>query len=193
MGEKPLEYRLINTKAICGKGRKFCQGVHAINAPEQISNILGAWVINHSYTSEKDGEAVEIRGSYDINIWYSTKGNTRTDVVKETVHYVERVPLSYYDRNLKENSGKVSAIVTQSPNCVEATLSAEHDTILVRVEKEFVVELIGETQICVAVYPAEYGDLEEKEIISEVAGMEEEETGQFESLDPELVIDDLED
>lgn len=192
MSGNRLEYRQILTKAVCGKGRKFCQTVHAVNAPEHISNILGAWVINHSFTSEQVGEAVEIRGSYDINIWYSTKGNTRTDVIKETTHYVEQIPLSYYDKNLKDHSSEVSASITQSPNCVEATLSAEHDTILVRVEKEFIVELVGETQIVVAVYPSEYCDYEEKELISNISGIEEE-SAQFEALDPELVIDDLDD
>jgi spore coat protein E len=188
-----LEYRQIITKAVCGKGRKFCEGVHAVNAPEMISSILGAWVINHSFSAEKVGEAVEVRGSYDINIWYSTKGNTRTDVIKEKVHYVEQVPLSFYDQNLRESSSEVSASVTQSPNCVEATLSTDRNKILIRIEKEFIVELIGETQITVAVYPPAYADYEEKELISGLTGIDEEDDIHFEALDPELLIDDLED
>lgn len=191
MSQKRLEYRQIITKAVCGKGRKFCQNVHAVNAPEQVSSILGAWVINHSFASDKVGEAIEVRGSYDLNIWYSTRGNTRTDVIKETVHYVEQIPLSYYDKNIKENSSEVSATVTQSPNCVEATLSDELDTVLVRVEKEFLVKLVGETQVCVAVYPSTYSDYEEKDLVSDIAGIDEETAAEFDSLDPELVIDDL--
>ena len=193
MADKPLEFRQIITKAVCGKGRKFCQSVHAINAPDEISNILGAWAINHSFTASKAGESVEVRGKFDLNIWYSTKGNTNTEVFKETIHYVERVPLRYVDKNLKEQSVKVHAIATQSPNCVEATLSSENDTILARIEKELVVELEGETKITVAVYPPEYGEYDEKGIVSNFAEEEEAEIGQFEELDPELVIDDLND
>lgn len=193
MAEKPLEFRQILTRAICGKGRKFSQTVHAINAPDEISSILGVWVINHSFTASKAGEEVEVRGKFDLNIWYSTSGNTKTEVFQETIHYVERVPLSYYDKNLKEHSVKVNATVTQSPNCVEATLSSENNTILARIEKELSVELEGETKITVAVYPSEYVDYHEKGIISNVSELDEAELTQFEELDPELVIDDLED
>ncbi|SFF91224.1 Outer spore coat protein E (CotE) [Planifilum fulgidum] len=38
---------------------------------------------------------------FHVNIWYSYDGNTKTDVAKETIRYVERVPLSYYDRNVR--------------------------------------------------------------------------------------------
>lgn len=193
MAEKPLEFRQVITKAVCGKGRKFCQSVHAISAPDEISNILGAWAINHSFTAGKAGENVEVRGKLDLNIWYSTRGNTKTEVFTETIHYVERVPLSYYDKNLKEQSVTVNAIVTQSPNCVEATLSSENDTILARIEKELAVELEGETKITVAVYPSEYADYDEKGLASNISEMDEAELTQFEELDPELVIDDLED
>lgn len=193
MAGKPLEYRQVITKAVCGKGRKFSQSVHAITAPDEISNILGAWAINHSFSSEKAGEKVEIRGRFDLNIWYSTKGNTKTEVLKETIHYVEHVPLSYYDKNLKEHSVEVSAFVTQSPNCVDATLSAENDTILARIEKEIAVEITGETKITVAVYPLEYGDYDEKDLASSVSEIDDAELSQFDELDPELVIDDLED
>lgn len=193
MAEKPLEFRQIITKAVCGKGRKFCQSVHAINAPDGISTILGAWAINHSFTASKAGESVEVRGKFDLNIWYSTRGNTNTEVFKETIHYVERVPLTYYDKNLKEQTVKVNAIVTQSPNCVEATLSSENDTILARIEKELAVELEGETKITVAVYPSEYAEYDEKGIVGNLTQEEEAEINQFEELDPELVIDDLDD
>lgn len=193
MSGKPLEFRQIITKAVCGKGRKFCQSVHAISAPDGISSILGAWAINHSFTAKKAGESVEVRGKFDLNIWYSTRGNTNTEVFKETIRYVEKVPLSYVDKNVKEKSVKVNAIVTQSPNCVEATLSTENKTIVARIEKELVVELEGETKITVAVYPSEYGELDEKGIVSNLVEEEEAEINQFEELDPELVIDDLDD
>lgn len=193
MSEKPLEYRQIITKAVCGRGRKFCQSVHAIAAPDDISNILGAWAINHSFTASKAGESVEVRGRFDLNIWYSTRGNTKTEVFKETIHYVERIPLSYYDKNLKEETITVNATVTQSPNCVEATLSSENDTILARIEKELTVELEGETKIAVAVYPSEYAEYDEKGFVSNISETNEGDLTTFEELDPELVIDDLDD
>jgi spore coat protein E len=188
---RAVEYRQIITRAVCGKGRKFSQSTHHIQSPENIHTILGAWVINHQYQSSKVGESVDLTGSYDINIWYSTKGNTKTDVVKETVHYSEQVPLSYYDRNTYETSAEVSAAVTQVPNCVEAAISNSKDAISVRVEKEFSVEMIGKTKICVAVYPIELASLDDKELISDYSDIDNQQ--HFDDLDPDLVIDDLDD
>ncbi|SFJ50314.1 outer spore coat protein CotE [Thermoflavimicrobium dichotomicum] len=187
--DRSVEYRQIITKAVCGKGRKFSQATHSIRPPENIYNILGAWIINHKYDCSKVGEVVEVRGSYDINIWYSTKGNTKTDVVKETVHYVEQVPLSYYDRHSREATVQVSAAATQAPNCVEASIAAQSDLVMVRVEKEFVVEMVGETKVCVPVYPLEYAETDEKDIMS----YSHDDNEEYEDLDPDLIIDDLDD
>lgn len=188
--DRAVEYRHIITKAVCGKGRKFSHVTHLIQSPDNIHTILGAWVINHHYESEKVGEAVEIRGKYDINIWYSTRGNTKTDVVKETVHYTEQVPLSYYDRNTFESSAEVSASVAQAPNCVEASIASTSDGVTIRVEKEFVVEMVGDTKVCVAVHPYELAEYDDKELIS---GYSEIDSHHFDDLDPDLVIDDLDD
>jgi spore coat protein E len=187
--DRAVEYRQVITKAVCGKGRKFSQATHTIETPEHVHNVLGAWVINHEFQSNKVGEAVEVQGSYDINIWYSTKGNTKTDVLKETVRYVEQVPLSYFDPHTREVSVSISAAATQSPNCVEASISANRDAVVVRVEKEFAVELVGETKITVACYPAEYAELDDKDFAYPL----QQEEGGFEELDPDLIIDELED
>lgn len=184
-----LDYRQVLTRAVCGRGRKFSQATHTIHPPENIQSILGAWVINHSFESSRVGEGVEIRGKYDINIWYSCKGNTKTDVLKETVRYIDQVPLSYYDHQAHEGTITVSAKCTQAPNCVEATISPKRDAIYVRVEKEFVVEMVGETKVCVAVFPMEMAEADEKDI-AYVAEVDQDE---YEELDPDLIIDDLED
>ncbi|SHE38600.1 spore coat protein E [Seinonella peptonophila] len=189
--ERPHEYRQIITKALCGRGRKFCQEVHHVPAPDNINAILGAWVINHSYTAIKKDESVEVSGSYDINIWYSTKGNTKTDVVKETVNYEEQIPLIVFDESLQDSTLEVNVSVTQTPSCVEATLSGSEDIVVIRVEKEFVAELFGETKICVAVYPDEYSDVDDKGVYNESeSGVH---SDQYDDLDPELIIDDLND
>src|SRR6185437_7223865 len=93
------EYRQILTKAICGRGKKFSETTHSITSPENVYSVLGAWVINHNYKSKRVEDEVVVNGSYDLNIWYSTEGNTKTEVLKETVRYKETIPLNYYDPN----------------------------------------------------------------------------------------------
>lgn len=186
--DKGPQYRQIITKAICGRGRKFSQSTHSIAPPDHISGILGAWIINHTYKANLVGEMVEITGSYDVNMWYSYDGNTKTDVAKETIRYVERVPLSYYDRNVREGTTEVIAIATQPPNCIEAKISG--GVVKVSVEKEFLVEMIGETKVCVAAYPASFDEWDDKDV---VVSSESEGGYDFDDLDPDLMVDDLDD
>ncbi|MGI6126374.1 MAG: outer spore coat protein CotE [Planifilum sp.] len=187
--DKGPQYRQIITKAICGRGRKFSQSTHSIAPPENISGILGAWIINHTYKASQVGETVEVTGSYDVNIWYSFDGNTQTDVAKETIRYVERVPLSYYDRNVREGTTEVTAAVTQPPNCIEAKIAG--GVVQVSVEKEFLVEMIGETKVCVACYPDSFDEWDDKDLI--VSNESDGETFDFDDLDPDLMVDDLDD
>jgi spore coat protein E len=185
--DRDLQFREIVCKAVCGKGRKFSQDAHQLTPPDAISTILGAWIINHTYEATKAGDVVEITGSYDINIWYSHQNNTKTDVAKQTVSYIDQVPLSYFDRNVREGSVEVSALATQQPNCIEATISEGSNVVIVRVEREFLVEVMGETKLTVAV--TDSGMFADKEL--ELEELAEQESGDYEDLDPDLVIDDL--
>ncbi|MBW7456562.1 outer spore coat protein CotE [Paenibacillus sepulcri] len=184
IADKQLQCREIITKAVCGKGRKFSTVTHTVTPPHHPTSILGAWVINHQYEAVRSGDGIEVIGTYDINIWYSYNKNSETDVAKETLSYVEHVPLSYLDPKHRASTEEVTAESTQEPNCVEANISASGSSVVIRVEREFVVEMIAETKVCVAVCQGgcdhdgkglEYGD----------------EDGEYEDLDPELLDDEL--
>jgi spore coat protein E len=149
--DKDLQCREIITKAVCGKGRKFSQVSHTVTPPHAPTSILGAWIINNQYESAKSSDGVEVLGTYDINIWYSYDKNTKTDVAKESVSYVDVVPLTYLDKKHKAGTVEVSADATQEPNCVEASVSAHGNSVIIRVEREFAVEMIAETKVCIVV------------------------------------------
>lgn len=148
------EYREIITKAVVAKGRKFTQANNAIVPQHHPSSILGCWVINHKYEARKVGKKVEITGSFDVNVWYSHHENTKTSVVTEKVDYKDIIQLHYRDPDCLDDKD-VSATVVQQPNCVEAVISKKGNKILVSTEREFLVEVIGETKVCVAVHEGE--------------------------------------
>jgi spore coat protein E len=183
--DRDTQCREIITKAVCGKGRKFSQATHTISPPHRPSSILGAWVINHEYEAVKSNDGIEVVGTYDINVWYSYDRNRKTDVAKETVSYVELVPLSYLDPKHRAHTVEVSAVATQDPNCVEANVSSSGDSVIIRVEKEFQVEMIAETKVCVLVCPGGCDDLGDKEL--DFDGSEDDD---FEDLDPDLLDDE---
>jgi spore coat protein E len=183
--DKDLQCREIITKAVCGKGRRFVQATHHVTPPHAPTSILGAWIINNQYEAVNSSDGVEVIGTYDIDIWYSYDRNTKTDVAKEKVSYVDVVPLSFLDKKHRASTAEVSATATQEPNCVEAGISSTGSSVVIRVEREFQVEMIAETKVCVVVCPNGCDDYGDKHV--DFDGGED---GDYEDLDPEL-LDDL--
>ncbi|MDF2937792.1 MAG: cotE [Paenibacillaceae bacterium] len=183
--DRDLQAREIITKAVCGKGRKFSQVSHTVVPPHAPTSILGAWIINNQYEAQKSGESIEVVGTYDINIWYSYDKNTKTDVAKETVSYVDTVPLSYLDKKHRGTTAEVSASATQEPNCIEAVVSSSGTGVVIRVEREFKVELVAETKVRVIVSPYDLDD-EDKNLDFDAAADDD---GDYEDLDPDLLED----
>ena len=177
--------REIITKAICGKGRKFSTVTHTVTPPNNPTSILGAWIINHQYEAVAAADGIEVVGTYDLDIWYSYDKNSKTDVAKETVSYVERVPLSYLDPNHRSSTVEVSAEAVQEPSCVEANVSSNGRSVVLRVEREYAVELVAETKIFVKVCQEHHGGYEDKEF-DFVGGGDD---GEYE----DLVFEELED
>lgn len=182
--------REIVTKAVCGKGRKFAHVSHTITPPCSPSSILGAWIINHQYESVRVGDHVEITGSYDINIWYSHEHNSKTDVAKETISYVESVPLSYLDPRHKAMTSEVIAESTQVPNCVEACITSSGRSVLLRVEREFEVEMIAETKVCVLVCAGNCEDEFDKDFGIQDTDGEEDGYGEYDEELHDVMLDE---
>ncbi len=155
------EYREIITKAVIAKGRKFTQSTHTVSAPHCPTSILGCWIINHRYEAHKTDHCVEIHGNYDVNVWYSYSDNTKTEVVTETVSYKDVIHLKYREDELVSDEQEVIARVLQQPNCLECAIIEGEDKIVVQVEREFIVELIGETKVCIEIFPHACGDDED--------------------------------
>ncbi|GAA0339331.1 outer spore coat protein CotE [Bacillus carboniphilus] len=173
------DYREIITKAVVAKGRKFTQSNHTVSPTKNPSSILGAWIINHTYEAKKSGNTVEVSGHYDINCWFSHSDNTKTDVCTCKVPYTDVIKLKYRDEDVLEDLD-VKCKVLQQPNCVEAVVSPNGNKIIVNAEREFLVEVIGETKICVAYDP----DCEEDDHDWELDVDDEE----FEELNPDFLI-----
>jgi spore coat protein E len=176
------EYREIITKAVVAKGRKFTQCTHTISPSQKPASILGGWIINHNYDAQKNGKTVEVEGSYDINVWYSYNDNTKTEVVTESVDYVDVIKLRYKDDNFIDDEHEVICKALQQPNCLEVTISPNGNKIIVQAEREHLAEVIGETKVCVNVNPDGCDDDDDWEELDD----------EFEDLNPEFLVGDVE-
>lgn len=173
-------YREIITKAVVAKGRKFTKSCETITPDNCPSSILGCWLINHHYTAKKVGRTVHISGSFDVSVWYSYNKNTKTAVITERVNYTDVVKLKYRDPNCHDDREIVVKVI-QQPNCIEACITSCGNKVEVEIEKEFFVEVIGETKVCVAISP--HNDCDDDDWFCDV------DDDEFEEINPDFIIE----
>jgi len=142
-------YKEIVTKAVIGKGKKYFKNNYTIKSETIPTTILGCWVINHNFKGYKSGDKIGVDGSYDINIWYSYDGDSKTAVVSKKIDYND-----LFNLKLKENgdSNDTDIIVRtlSQPNCTKVNI-LDDNNINFDIEKELGVEIVGEKKIKIAI------------------------------------------
>ncbi len=136
-------FREIVTKAVIGKGKKSFVTENSVEVSNNPTTILGCWVINHNFQGEKKNDLIEIKGSYDVNIWYSYDHDTKTDVVRETNTYHESIHLRQRD-DVSDNEEIIVRSLKQ-PNCIKIEIAG--NKINYTIEKELGIELVGDVKV----------------------------------------------
>ena len=141
-------YKEIVTKAVVGKGKKYYRNTYVINTDSKPNTVLGCWVINHKfYGSEENGKIV-INGSFDVNLWYSYDNDTKTSVITKNISYKELVTVA--QKETADSSTKDIIVRSlKQPNCVSA--KEKDNTIVIDIEKELGVEIVGDTKVKIAI------------------------------------------
>ena len=134
-------YREIVTKAVISKGKKLFTSNHSVEANNP-STILGCWVINHNFNGKLVGDKIIIDGSYDVNIWYSSDNDTKTEVVTDTNTYHEVVNMREHE---EVDDEQIIVRSLKQPSCVKAEIN--NNTIDYTIEKELGVELVGDIKV----------------------------------------------
>ena len=153
------DIREIVTKAVIGKGKKKFHLVSALSPEFEPNSILGCWLINHKFMAKKAENSVEVMGSYDVNVWYSYDNNTKTNVVVNTIDYHDIVTVTRIIRDCLYEGDEIIARTIQQPTCLDARI--EEGVIIVEVEFELIVEIIGETKMRVSILGPVLDDEEE--------------------------------
>ena len=122
-------YKEIVTKAVVGKGKKYYRNTYTINTDSKPNTVLGCWVINHRFSGKEVDDRIEIDGSFDVNLWYSYDNDTKTSVITKNIPYKEMVTVAQK----------------------ETTDSSSKDIIVIDIEKELGVEIVGDTKVKIAI------------------------------------------
>ena len=141
-------YKEIVTKAVVGKGKKYYKNTYTIDVETPVDTVLGAWVINHKFSGKEVGKKIEIDGSFDVNLWYSHDNDTKTSVITKNIPYTELVTVSQKETI---DSGKRDIIVRslKGPSCISAR--EDGSNIIIDIEKELGVEIVGDTKVKIAI------------------------------------------
>lgn len=159
-------FREIVTKTVLGKGKKTFTNHYSLKPEHTPTTVLGCWVINHKFDGAKDGDAIKLNGTCDVNIWYSYNNDTETEVTKQTIPYTEVVNVSKKRESELSNNSEILVRSLKQPTCTKVDIvdgSIEYD-----IEKELGIEIVGDAKVRIAVDDDEddwedLNDTEEKE------------------------------
>ena len=141
-------YKEIVTKAVVGKGKKYYRNTYIVNTETKPNTVLGCWVINHRFSGSEVNGKIEIDGSFDVNLWYSYDNDTKTSVITKNITYKEVVSVN--QRQTTDSSTKDIIVRSlKQPSCLSA--KEKDSTIVIEIEKELGVEIVGDTKVKIAI------------------------------------------
>lgn len=157
-----MAYKEIVTKAIVGKAKKYFKNNYTIKTEAKPTTVLGCWVINHQFKGYKTGENINVDGSYDVNIWYSYEGDSKTTVVNKKIDYSDTFNVNT-NNELDPSETEVIVRSLKQPSCTNVKIK-DNGEIEFEIEKELGIEIVGESKMKIAIEPDEepWEDLNEE-------------------------------
>ena len=111
-------YREILTKAIIAKGQKNIIDNHTLQTENNISKVLGCWIINHNYNVYLNGQKVFIMGSYDAYLWYGYDDNSKSTLLIKTFEFNDEIPYNFtLEKSILSDKNELIEYETLPPNC----------------------------------------------------------------------------
>ena len=155
-------FKEIVTKAIIGKSKKNSTNEFKITPELKPDTILGCWIINHKFNGVNNGGLVNILGTYDINVWYSYDSDTKTAVTTKSVDYQDKMPVRLKDNTVLTNNEEIIVRSLNQPTVTDVHIN--NGAVNLTIEKEFGVEVVGNTMLKVSVED----EADDYEVIEEI-------------------------
>lgn len=142
-------YKEIVTKAVVGKAKKTSAGEYILKTEESPNTVLGCWVINHTFSGSNNNGSVLINGSFDVNVWYSYDGDSKTAVSTERFNYTDQMNIRLKDNQTITNASEIIVRSLKHPTVSEVRI--DEGVVKLNIEKELGVEIVGDTKLKVSV------------------------------------------
>ena len=155
-------YKEIVTKAVIGKAKKTNSMHFSFTPDETVDTVLGCWVINHTFSGTNQSGKVGVTGAFDVNVWYAYDNDTKTKVNTKKFGYNELLNVPLKDEATLTNTSEIIVRSLKQPTVTNVSVS--DGNIVLDIEKELGVEIVGDTKIKV---PVEYTYDDYEEIVDE--------------------------
>ena len=143
-------YREILTKAIVAKGEKKIINKHELTIENDISRILGCWIINHKYQIITNNQKIIINGTYDAYFWYGYNEDSSCGLSNNTYSYSCEIPYTFSVETLNiNNECQIKEHISKPPTCIAMTYNKQ--TMNIEVEIMVNIDIIGETKLKIKV------------------------------------------
>ncbi len=163
-------YKEIVTKAVIGKAKKTNSMHFSFTPDENVDTVLGCWVINHNFSGNNESGKVGVTGSFDVNVWYAYDNDTKTKVNSKKFGYNEILNVPLKDEATLTNTSEIIVRSLKQPTV--ANVQVSDGNIVLDIEKELGVEIVGDTKIKVPVED-DFDDYEEIVDESEMDSIDE--------------------
>ena len=154
-------YKEIVTKTVIGKGRKAFKSEHSLTPENTPNTVLGCWVINHTFSGNNNKNDVSVKGSFDVNVWYSYDADSKTAVTTRNFTYEELLRLRVKEVNQLTNDNEIIVRSLRQPTVQDVKIKG--NDVYLNIEKELGVEIVGESKVKIATLEDElpWDDIEE--------------------------------
>lgn len=142
-------YKEIVTKAIVGKAKKANTLHLSLTPDEKIDTVLGCWVINHNFKGMNQGGKVGVDGAFDVNVWYSYDNDTKTKVNSKRYSYHELYQVPLRSEQGLNSSSEIMVRSLKQPSV--SNVNIQDGNIILDVDKELGVEIVGDTMLKVPI------------------------------------------
>ena len=106
--------------------------------------------ITHEFEGSRNDDLIDINASFEVNIWYSTEQNMKTDIIREKVTYKKDIKVKRILTEYLKNSDDVLVKILKHPTVTNAKII--DGEIKIDVDFEILAEVIGETKMQVTVF-----------------------------------------
>ena len=146
-------YKEIVAKTIIGKGRKTSKDKYTLIPENKPNTVLGCWVINNNFKGTNNKNDINITGSFDVNVWYSYDNDSKTAVSTQNFTYEDNMKLRVKDYDALNNDNEIIIRNLKQPTVQDVKIKGNE--VILSIEKELGVELVGEGKVKIATFEEE--------------------------------------